>query len=74
MSIRTMTIETADGREIDATVHYDYEPPIRAPDGTLRGSVWIYKVDYDGEEVYMSDDWKRNLEDVIYKIERQSDR
>jgi hypothetical protein len=69
-----MTIETADGREIDATVYYHYEPPSRAPDGMLRGAVWIYKVEYEGAEVYMSDVSKCWLEDVIYQIERQRDR
>jgi hypothetical protein len=74
MSTRTMTIETTDGREIAATVHYDYEPPSRAPDGMLRGSVWIYRVEYEGAEVYLSDAGKCKLEDVIYQMERQNDR
>jgi hypothetical protein len=40
----------------------------------LRGSVWIYRVEYEGAEVYLSDAGKCKLEDVIYQMERQNDR
>jgi hypothetical protein len=74
MATREMTVELSDGSEVDAVIHYDYEPSQNAPDGRYRGSVWICKATVDGGEVYLSDKQKVLLEDVLYQMERQTDR
>jgi hypothetical protein len=69
LSTREMTVETPDGEEIDATVHYEYEAPSRAPDGWMKGALWIYKIERDGVEIYVSDEVKGKLEDILYERE-----